>query len=198
MTATIKMIKKEHELAAITHAVKSGILSALADQKDIARAMSTNVARELAGMLGTSGNTGARVTIIIANVASASISGAIQSGCDLAPATQGLLVTVLRGTRLIGSEVLAAITRTANIAITAVAESEGNLEAAATGLIRGAIQGANEIGINTADAAGAAAAGALNAVGDVRSTAYKTVLAAVTKPIDGLTITPKEPAVSSN
>jgi hypothetical protein len=65
-------------------------------------------------------------------------------------------------------------------------------------LIRGAIQGANEIGIDTAVAASAAAAGALNAVGDVRSTAYQTVLAAVTKPFDGIIITPKEPAVSSN
>jgi hypothetical protein len=104
----------------------------------------------------------------------------------------------LRGTRLVGSEVLDAITRTAAIAIKAVAESHGNLESAAIGLVRGAIQGAKEIGINTEDAASAAATGALNAAGDVRSTAYQTVLAAVTKPIDGTTVAPKEPAVSSN
>jgi hypothetical protein len=198
MTATIKMIKKENELAAITQAVKSSILSALADGTDVARAVSASVARELAGLLGTSGNTGARVTIITATVASAAISGVLQSGCDLAPATQGLVVTILRGTRLIGSEVVAGITRTAQIVTRAVAESQGNLEAAATGLIRGAIQAAGELGIDTADAASAAATGTLNAVGDVRSSAYQTVLAAVSKPFDGLTITPKEPAVSSN
>jgi hypothetical protein len=198
MTATIKMIKKENELAAITQAVKSSILSALADGTDVARAVSASVARELAGLIGTSGNTGARVTIITANVASAAISGVLQSGCDLAPAAQGLVVTILRGTRLVGSEVVAGIKRTAQIVTRAVAESQGNLEAAATGLIRGAIQAANEIGIDTADAAAAAATGALNAVGDVRSTAYKAVLAAVSKPFDGITITPKEPAVSAN
>ena len=109
-----------------------------------------------------------------------------------------MVISILRGTRLIGSEVLDAITRTAGIAIKAVVESEGNLESAATGLVRGAIQGANELGINTEDAASAAAAGALNAVGDVRSTAYRAVLAAVTKSIEGITVTPKEPAISSN
>src|SRR5712672_2760257 len=105
MTATIKMIKKENELAAITQAVKSSILSALADGTDVARAVSAGVARELSRMLGTSGKTGAKVTVITATVASAAIDGVLQSGCDLAPATQGLLVTILRCTRLIGSEV---------------------------------------------------------------------------------------------
>jgi hypothetical protein len=198
MMATIKMIKKEHELAAMAQAVKSGILTALADGTDITSAVSANVARELSRMLGTSGKTGAKVTVITATVASAAIDGVLQSGCDLAPATQGLLVTILRCTRLIGSEVLAAITRTAKIATRAVAESQKDLGAAATGLIRGAIQAANELGIDTTDAASAAATGALNAVGDVRSSAYQTVLAAVSKPFDGITVTPKEPAVSSN
>jgi len=104
----------------------------------------------------------------------------------------------LRGTRLVGAEVLAAITRTAKIAIRRVAESDSDLEGAAAGLIRGAIQGANEIGIHTADAAAAAATGALNAVGDVRSSAYQTVLAAVTQTFRGIMLTPNEPAISSN
>jgi hypothetical protein len=192
------MIWKEHEPEAITRSVKSAIFSALANGTDLTRAVSAIVARELAAIIGTSGTTKARVTVVTTTVASAAINGVLQSGCDLAPATQGLIIPILRGTRLVGAEVLAAITRTAKIAILRVAESGSDLENAATGLIRGAIQGANEIGIDTADAAAAAATGALNAVGDVRSGAYKTVLATVTKPFDGITITPTEPAVSSN
>jgi len=191
-------MKNKNETAAITESVKLSIISAVAAKTDIAEAISKTIAKALVRRLGTTGNTGREVTAITIAVASAAIGGALQSGCDLAPATQGLVVSILRGTRLIGSEVLDAITRTAAIAIKAAAESEGNLESAATGLIRGAIQGANEIGINTEDAAAAAAAGALNAVGDVRSTAYQTILAAVTKPIDGITVAPKEPAISSN
>jgi len=38
----------------------------------------------------------------------------------------------------------------------------------------------------------------LNAVGDVRSTGYQTVLAAVIKPIDGITVAPKLPVLSLN
>src|SRR3954468_24060242 len=133
MKATIKMIKKEHELAAIAQAVKASILAALAGGTDVAHAVSASVARELATLVGTSGNTAARVTVITGTVASAAIDGVLQSRCELAPATQGLLVTILRGTRLIGSEVLAGITRTGRIAIRAVAESEADLDAAATG-----------------------------------------------------------------
>jgi hypothetical protein len=191
-------MKNKNEIAAITESVKLSIISAVAAETDIALAISNTIAKALVRMLGTAGNTGREVTAITITVASAAIGGALQSGCELAPATQGLVVSILRGTRLIGSEVLDAITRTAAIAIKAAAESEGNLESAATGLIRGAIQAANEIGINSEDAAAAAAAGALNAVGDVRSTAYQTILAAVTKPIDGITVAPKEPAISSN
>jgi hypothetical protein len=90
------------------------------------------------------------------------------------------------------------INRTAGIVINAVVESGGDLQSAATGLIRGAILGAKEIGINLLDAAAAAAAGALNAVGDVRSTAYQAILAAITQPIDGITVAPKVPAISLN
>lgn len=192
------MMKKKDEMAAITQTIKSSIVSAATAKTDVALAISNCIAEVLARTIGTAGYTGREVTAITVTVASAAISGALQCGCDLSPAMQGLVVSILRGTRLIGSEVLDAITRTAVIAIKAVAESEGNLEGAATGLVRGAIQGANEIGVNTEKAASAAAVGALNAVGDVRSTAYQAVLAAVTKPIDGITVAPKEPAVSSN
>ncbi len=191
-------MNSKDEITAITESVKLSIISAVAAKTDIAGAISKTIAKALVRMIGTEGNTGREVTAITIVVASAAIGGAIDSGCDLAPATQGLVVSILRGTRLIGSEVLDAISRTAAIAIKAAVESEGNLKSAATGLIRGAIQAANEIGINTKDAAAAAAAGALNAVGDVRSTAYQTILAAVTKPIEGITVAPKEPAVSSN
>jgi hypothetical protein len=192
------MIWKEHEPEAISQSVKSAIFSALANGTDLTRAVSAIVARELAAIIGTSGTTKARVTVVTTTVASAAINGVLQSGCDLAPSTQGLIIPILRGTRLVGAEVLAVITRTAKITVIRVAESGSDLESAATGLIRGAIQAAKEIGIDTADAAAAAAAGALNAVGDVRSRAYQTVLAAVTKPFDGIAITPKEPAISSN
>jgi hypothetical protein len=191
-------MKSKTETAAITESVKLSIISAVAGKTDIAEAISKTIAKALVRLIGTAGNTGREVTAITIAVTSGAIGGAIQSGCELAPATQGLVVSILRGTRLIGSEVLDAITRTAAIAIKAAAEAEGNLESATTGLIRGAVRGANEIGINTEDAAAAAATGALNAVGDVRSTAYQTVLAAVIKPIDGITVAPKEPAISSN
>jgi len=153
------MIRKEHEPEAITQSVKSAIFSALANGTDLTRAVSAIVARELAAIIGTSGTTKARATVVTTTVASAAINGVLQSGCDLAPATQGLIIPILRGTRLVGAEVLAAITRTAKIAIRRVAESDSDLEGAAAGLIRGAIQGANEIGIHTADAAAAAATG---------------------------------------
>jgi hypothetical protein len=198
MTAPVEMIKKEHELAAISQAVKLAILSGLADGTGIAQAVSATVARELAGVIGVSVPSSARMTIVTASIASAAINGVLQSGCELAPATQGLLVPILRGTRLHGSEVLAAAMRASKIVTRAVAEGKCDLEAAVTGLIRGAIQSANEIGVDAADAATAAATGALNAVGDVRSSAYQTVLAAVTKPFDGIMISPKEPTVSSN
>src|SRR5882724_11322141 len=158
------MIRKEHEPEAITQSVKSAVFSALANGTDLTRAVSAIVARELAAIIGTSGTTKARAAVVTTTVASAAINGVLQSGCDLAPATQGLIIPILRGTRLVGAEVLAAITRTAKIAIRRVAESDSDLEGAAAGLIRGAIQGANEIGIHTADAAAAAATGALNAV----------------------------------
>lgn len=192
------MIKKEHELEAIAQAVKSAILSALADGTDVAQAVSATLARELADSMGVSEISSARMTIVTASIASAAINGVLQSGCELAPAAQGLLVPILRGTRLHGAEVLAAATRASKIVTRAVAEGQRDLQAAVTGLMRGAIQGANEIGIDAADAATAAATGALNAVGDVRSSAYQTVLATISKPFEGITITPKEPAVSSN
>jgi len=191
-------MKKKDEISAITETTRLSIASAIAAKTDVVQAISNSIAKALKRLIGTGSNTGRDVTLIAVTVASGAIGGALQSGCELAQATQGLVISILRGTRLIGSEVLDAITRTAGIAIKAVVESEGNLESAATGLVRGAIQGANELGINAEDAASAAAEGALNAVGDVRSTAYRAVLAAVTKSIEGITVTPKEPAISSN
>jgi hypothetical protein len=191
-------MKKKYDAAAIAEMVKQSILAALVDQADVDLAVSETVTPALGDMLGASGNTGAEVTATIGKAVFGAIRGAIQTGCDLAPASQGLMVGVLRGTRLVGSEVIDTITSTAGIAIKAAGEVGGDLEAAATGLVRGAIQGASEMGIYVEDAASAAASGALNAVGDVRSTAYQKILAAVTRPIGGVTVRPKEPAVSSN
>src|ERR1041385_3360483 len=134
------MIKKEHELAAISRTVKSAISCALADGTDVTRAVSATVARELADIVGVSRTSSARMTIVTATIASAAITGVLQSGCELASATQGLLVPVLRGTWLQGSEILAATTRASKIVTRAVAECQRDLEAAVTGLIRGAVR----------------------------------------------------------
>jgi hypothetical protein len=108
------------------------------------------------------------------------------------------MVGVLSGTRLVGSEVSDSIARTAQVAITATAKARRDVEGAAIGLIEGAIEGANQMGINVEEAAGAAALGALNAAGDVRSSAYQRILATVTQTIGGVNLIPKEPAISLN
>lgn len=185
------------ETVAVSEKTKLAIKSAVAANGDIAQAISVSVSRALQKIAGSE-NTGRQITALTIIVASGAISGAIKASCDLELAGRGIVVGVLRGTLLIGSEVVDAITRTAGIVINAVVESGGDLHSASTGLVRGAIHGAKEIGINIPDAAAAAAAGALNAVGDVRSTAYQTILAAVTKQIDGITVAPKVPVLSLN
>src|SRR2546423_1701768 len=187
MTAQ-KNMKQKRESTAIAAMIKMNILAALVAKADVARAVAESMTQALAT---TSGNTGAAAATMIAAATLGAIRGAIQTGCELAPAAQGLMVGILCGTRLVGSEVIDTIRITACIALKAVAESGGDPAPTATGLVRGAIQGAIEIGIHAEDAAAAAALGALNAVGDVRSTAYQAVLAALSRPIDGITIEPE-------
>jgi|KBSMisStandDraft_5_1062788.scaffolds.fasta_scaffold203706_1 hypothetical protein len=185
------------ETLIIKENIKFAIVSAVTANTDIAFTVSRTVNEALQKMAGN-GNTGRQVTALTIAVASGAIGGAIKTGCDLELAAYGLVVGILRGTLLVGTEVVDTITRTAGIVITAVVESEGDLQSTATGLVRGAIHGAKGIGINIQAAAAAAADGALNAVGDVRSTAYQTVLAGVIQPIDGITVAPKLPVVSLN
>jgi hypothetical protein len=190
-------MREKLETLIIKENIKFAIVSAVTANTDIAFTVSRTVNEALQKMVGN-GNTGRQVTALTIAVASGAIGGAIKTGCDLELAAQGLVVGILRGTWLVGSEVVDTITRTAGIVIKAVVESGGDPQSAATGLIRGAIHGAKGIGINIQAAAAAAAAGALNAVGDVRSTGYQAILAAVTQPIDGITVAPKVPAVSLN
>jgi len=192
-----QIMREKIETVIIRERIKFTIVSAVAANTDVAMAISKSVHEVLQKMPGSE-NTGRQVTALTIAVASGAIGGAIKTGCDLELAAQGLVVGILRGTLLVGSEVVDTITRTAGIVITAVVESEGDLQSAATGLVRGAIHGAKGIGINIQDAADAGAAGALNAVGDVRSTAYQAILAAVTQPIDGITVAPKVPTISLN
>ena len=190
-------MREKIETLIIKENIKFTIVAAVAANTDIAFADSRSVDEALQKLVGN-GNTGRQVKALTIAVASGAIGGAIKTGCDLELAAYGLVVGILRGTLLVGSEVVDTITRTAGIVITAVVESEGDLQSTSTGLIRGAIHGAKRIGIDIPHAAAAAAAGALNAVGDVRSTAYQTVLAAIIKPIDGITVAPKLPVVSLN
>ena len=185
------------EAVAITEKTKLAIIQAVAADGDVAQAISKTVSKALQKIAGSE-NTARQVTALTIVVASGAIGGAIKSGCDLECAARGVVVGVLRGTLLVGTEVVDAISRTAGIVINAVVKSEGDLQSASTGLVRGAIHGAKEIRISIPGAADAAAAGALNAVGDVRSTAYQTVFAAVTKLIDGVAVVPKVPVLSLN
>jgi hypothetical protein len=191
------MMKEKIETVTISEKTKLAIMLALAADGDVAQAISQTVSKALQKIAGSE-NTGRQVTALTIIVASGAIGGAIKAGCDLECAAQGVVVGVLRGTLLIGSEVVDAISRTAGIVINAVVKSEGDLQSASTGLVRGAIHGAKEIGISIPGAADAAAAGALNAVGDVRSTAYQTVFAAVRKQIDEAAVAPKVPVLSLN
>jgi hypothetical protein len=190
-------MREKIEAVIIREKINAAIVSAVTANPDVATAISKSVDEALQKM-ADSEKTGRQMTALTIAVASGAIGGAIKTGCDLELAAEGLIVGILRGTLLVGSEVRDTITRTAGIVITAVVESGGDLESAATGLIRGAIRGAKGIGINSQDAAAAAAAGALNAVGDVRSTAYQAIHTAVTQPIDGITVAPKVPAISLN
>lgn len=190
-------MREKIETLIIKENIKFTIVAAVTANADVALAVSRSVDEALQKIVGN-GNTGRQVTALTIAIASGAIGGAIKTGCDLELAAYGLVVGILRGTLLVGSEVVDTISRTAGIVITAVVESEGDLQSTATGLIRGAIHGAKRIGIDIQPAAAAAAAGALNAVGDVRSTAYQTILAAVIKPIDGITVAPKVPVLSLN
>jgi hypothetical protein len=190
-------MKGRIETIAVREKTKLAIKSAVGANRDVARAISQCVSHALEKIAGSE-NTGRQVTALTIMVASGAIGGAIKANCDLELAGRGIVLGVLRGTLLIGSEVVDAITRTAGIVINAVVECGGDLQSVSIGLVRGAIHGAKEIGINIPDAAAAAAVGALNAVGDVRSTAYQTIFAAVTRQIDGVTVTPKVPVPSLN
>lgn len=193
-------MKNKPEREPIADVVRLKILSALRDKPavDISEAVANSVTETLTMMLKPASSTAASVAKTVAITSLGAILGAIESGCDLAPAARGLMLGVLTATRLIGSEVTDTIENIASIVLRRVARAGGDLEAAATGLLRGSIDGAQELGINIEDAASAAASGALNAVGDVRSTAYRKVLATVTKPINGVTVALKQPALSSN
>ena len=190
-------MKGRIETVAVREKTKLAIKSAVAANGDVSQAISGTVSQALEKIAGSE-NTGRQMTALTIIVASGAIAGAIKASCDLESAGRGIVVGVLRGTLLIGSEVIDAITGTAGIVINAVVESGGDLQSASTGLVRGAIHGAKEIGITIPDAAAAAAAGALNAVGDVRSTAYRTIFEAVTKQIDGITVAPKVPVLCLN
>ena len=191
-------MKKQQKAATIAEAVRRKILSAVMGKTDVTRAIADTLRQALSDLLGPCGHTSLEASVIIATATSGAVWGAIESGCDVRLVTRGLMVGVLSGTRLVGSEVSDSIARTAQVAITATAKAGRDVEDAATGLIEGAIEGANEIGISVEDAAGAAALGALNAAGDVRSIAYQRILATVTKTIGGVSVIPKEPAISLN
>ena len=182
---------------AVRKKTKLAILSAVAINGDVALEVSRVVSDALQKKPGSE-NSGRQVTDLSIVVASGAIDGAIRAGCNLEWAGRGVVLGVLNGTLLIGSEVVDAISRTAGIVISAVVKSGGDLQSTSTGLVRGAIQGATKMGIDAPQAAAAAAAGALNAAGDVRSTAYQTIFAAITKQIDGITVEPREPAVTLN
>src|SRR5436190_7106240 len=146
-------MKKQQKAATIAEIVRLKIFSAVTGKIDVTKVIADTLKQSLSDLLDPSGHTSLEASVIIATAASGAVWGAIESGCDIRPVTRGLMVGVLSGTRLVGSEVSDSIARTAQVAITATAEAGRDVEGAATGLIEGSIDGANEIGINVEDAA---------------------------------------------
>jgi len=84
----------------------------------------------------------------------------------------------------------------AHITIKIPPKLAATLELLPLDFVEGAIQGAKELGVSAEDAAAAAADGALKAAGEVGSAAVDTVRKAVTKPIKGVKVVLKEPALA--
>jgi hypothetical protein len=178
--------------------VKNAIVAAITGTRDVVQATVSTITQTLAGRIHDSGQAGTSVTDAIADVARGAVRATVQVGADMGHAAQGIMLGVLRGTKEARAEVTSTISHTAHVAIRDTAAAGGDLEVAATGLVRGAIAGAKELGVSAEDAAAAAASGALKAAGEVGSTALQTVRKAVSKPIAGVKLAPKEPETALN
>ena len=172
--------------------VKNAVVAAIKGTSDVVQATVNTITQTLATTIKDTGQAGTSVTDAVADVARGAVRATVEAGADLGHTAQGIMLGVLRGTKRAGSEVMDTISHTAHVAIRDTALVGGDLEVAATGLVRGAIAGAKELGVSAQGAAAAAASGALKAAGEVGSTALQTVRKAVTKPMNGVKVAPRE------
>jgi len=157
------------------------IVAALTGPADSAPAPAEIVTEILATALKDPGPTVVSVAAAIDDVASGAVRGALQVAGDLYQTATGIMIGVMRGTKLTGTESLESIIHTAQVTIRETIAGGGDLAAATTGLIDGAITGAMAAGISAADAAMAAADGALKAAGQAGADTADLVHQAVTK-----------------
>src|SRR5258705_8958618 len=122
-SAPIPQIMREKiETVIISEKIKFTIVSAVAANTDVAKAISKSVDETLQKIAGSE-NTGRQVTALTIAVASGAIGGAVKTGCDLELVAQGMIICILRGPLLVGSEVVSTIRRTAGVVINPVVES---------------------------------------------------------------------------
>lgn len=172
---------------------KTRLAAAIADAGDITMVVIDEVADALQETLKVSGRTGAALFDAAAEVGGSAIHGAMEIGCELGAVAQGVLVGVLRGTRVTGETAMRTISHTAGSAIHQTAELGGDLGGMAKGLVHGAVRGAAELGLDATQAATAAAQGAFDAAYEIGSAAAEKVRKALAGTIGGVKIVLKEP-----
>lgn len=142
--------------------------------------ISRTVARAVAGLGGIADSFAQAVS----SAAQGTLQAAIAAGGDLAQATRGIAMGVVRGNgRGAG---LRPIEQMAESVIHATARLSGDLGQAAKGMVEGTIHAAREIGLDTAEAARAAATGARRAAGEVGGAAVETVRDALAGSMRGM------------
>ena len=172
-------MKPEH--AGMMEKAKDQIIAANSDSADIASVTVKTVTEILDTTLKDTGKGVVSVAAAIDDVASGAIHGAIHTATDLEQTAKGIMIGVLRGTRVASAEPISTILHTVEVTMRDIAAAGGNLVTAATGLIDGAIAGAAEIGVSAEDAAMAAADGALKAASQAGADTADLVHQAVTK-----------------
>lgn len=161
---------------------------AVAGTRDVFGTVLETVTQGIGRATGASAKAGHSLLQAVTEVIQETVHDAVAAGSDLALASKGMILGVLRGSAEQGEAALQTLSSVSTTIVRQTADRGGDLAAATKGIILGAIAGAKAIGTDAATAASRAAKGALDGATQAGSVTAERVLVALKEPIGGIKV----------
>ncbi|HLY08160.1 MAG TPA: hypothetical protein VKW04_02535 [Planctomycetota bacterium] len=175
------------------HPIRGGDSPATRSPEDLFAVMTETVATMVSRDLDHAGKTGGSTMESITDTAEQAFHGALDVGGDVGLAAKGVLVGVVRGSRVTGDAALQMADRVCRTLIRRTASAGAEVGLAATGLVQGALVAAKDLGLDSATAASVTAHAAGEAAEEFGADVVREVRVSLAGTIDGLNVLIKEP-----